>query len=164
MINHRIAADKSEAAKLAFQAGIDIDMMSDCYLKNLFALVDSESIQKLDESVMRVLKLKNELGLFEKPTRGIKKLSVGEEQKLSKNTRVAAEKSMVLLKNDQMLPLSKEDEILLVGSKAISQDILGAWSWIGETVNIVSLNEALGDYTKISLLLMNKNMEQIEKQ
>lgn len=148
LINHRIAADKSEAAKLAFQAGIDIDMMSDCYLKNLFALVDSESIQKLDESVMRVLKLKNELGLFEKPTRGIKKLSVGEEQKLSKNTRVAAEKSMVLLKNDQMLPLSKEDEILLVGSKAISQDILGAWSWIGETVNIVSLNEALGDYTK----------------
>lgn len=69
MINHGIAEDSREAAKLAIEAGVDIDMVSDAYLKYLAELVRSGEVEEklIDEAVMRILKLKNDLGLFENP-------------------------------------------------------------------------------------------------
>ena len=69
LIPHGIAEDKREAARLAIEAGVDIDMMSDVYLHYLKELVTSGEVDEtlVDEAVLRILKLKNDLGLFENP-------------------------------------------------------------------------------------------------
>lgn len=63
------AKEKRECAEKAFLAGLDMDMMGHCYDKYLAALVDTGAVklQQLDESVVRVLSLKFELGLFDHP-------------------------------------------------------------------------------------------------
>ena len=72
LVDHGVAQDDKEAAALALKAGVDIDMMTSVYANNLESLVaeDEELSALLDEAVLRVLKLKNELGLFENPFRG----------------------------------------------------------------------------------------------
>ena len=68
IMNHGMAADRREAAKLALEAGTDIDMMTTCYSNHLKELIESGELSEalLDTSVLRVLELKNRLGLFEK--------------------------------------------------------------------------------------------------
>lgn len=60
LIPHGIAEDKREAARLAIEAGVDIDMMSDVYLHYLKELVTSGEVDEtlVDEAVLRILKLK----------------------------------------------------------------------------------------------------------
>lgn len=67
--NHGMAKDKKEAAKLAMEAGTDIDMMTTCYPNYLKELVESGDVKEelVDEAVLRILELKNKLGLFENP-------------------------------------------------------------------------------------------------
>lgn len=143
LLAHRVVADKYQAASEAFQAGTDIDMMSDCYINHLSEFSELDR-QELDGAVLRVLTLKNELGLFENPFRGIPKTPDSIEQMLRNATKDAALKSFVLLKNeDDILPLQKTQQIALLGPKAASKDILGAWSWIGKTEHAVSLAEGL---------------------
>ena len=76
LVPHGIAAHYEEAAKLAIEAGCDIDMMTATYSNHLKDLVESGQIdiQLINESVKRVLKLKNDLGLFENPYRGANEL------------------------------------------------------------------------------------------
>lgn len=143
LLAHRVVRDKYQAAAEAFEAGTDIDMMSDCYINHLadFSGLDS---QALDEAVYRLLTLKNELGLFENPFRGITANAASIEHSLRKATKEAAMKSFVLLKNeDSILPVSQKQRLFLLGPKADSKDILGAWSWIGKTANAISLAEGL---------------------
>ena len=61
--------DRKEAARLAIEAGVDIDMCTTCYCRNLESLVQEGVISEalVDEAVLRVLELKNRLGLFENP-------------------------------------------------------------------------------------------------
>ena len=112
-IAHGYSSDEADAAKKAIEAGVDIDMMTSCYSKNLVKLVeDGEVDEKLvDECVMRILKLKNKLGLFENPYKDAdeeeeKKFILCKEHRAL--SREADVKSFVLLKNeDQALPLQK---------------------------------------------------------
>lgn len=69
MIKHGFCEDNREAAKKAIEAGVDIDMCADAYADYLKELVEKGEVEEalVDESVMRVLRLKNELGLFENP-------------------------------------------------------------------------------------------------
>ena len=69
LCSHGVARDKEEAARLALEAGVDIDMMTNCYCKHLKELVESGAVSGalIDEAVLRILKLKNDLGLFENP-------------------------------------------------------------------------------------------------
>src|SRR5699024_4268366 len=73
LVQHRVADTKASASKKAFEAGVEIDMMTDFYLNSLPDLVKSGEVseQMIDETVMRILELKNELGLFEDPYRGL---------------------------------------------------------------------------------------------
>lgn len=68
-IAHGYASCQEEAAKAAMEAGVDIDMMSTCYLNYLKGLIQTGQVQEqaLNEAVLRILKLKNKLGLFENP-------------------------------------------------------------------------------------------------
>lgn len=145
LVAHRVAEDKKSAAKLAFEAGIEMDMMSDCYQNNLGDLIVSDEDRKnLDKAVFRVLELKNKLGLFEDPYRGLTELTEKKEEKTKKilqdSVKTVAEKTSVLLKNEnQLLPLKKNQKVALIGPKVASKDILGAWSWIGDVEKAVSL-------------------------
>jgi beta-glucosidase len=122
---HRIAKDKGQAAKLALQAGIDIELPRiDCYYELLKKLVEAGELSEsaLDEAVYRVLLMKFQLGLFEQPY-------VEACASLPKHDDLALEvarKSIVLLKNDAILPLNKNTKVALVGPNAKS-----VWNMFG---------------------------------
>lgn len=69
LITHGIAANDEQAAKLAIHAGVDIDMASPVYIKNIKSLIEQNQIPLtlIGEAVLRILTLKNNLGLFENP-------------------------------------------------------------------------------------------------
>lgn len=156
LMSHRVAQNSREAAELAFHAGVDIEMMSDTYLKNLKDLIiTKEAEDALDQSVMRILILKNDLGLFENPFRGMDKISFNEEmqKELNKHVQSVAEKAAVLLKNEAVLPLKEKENVLLVGPKATSQDVLGAWAAIGAEADAISLAQGLQE-KKLNLTVL----------
>ncbi|MFY0760153.1 beta-glucosidase BglX [Metabacillus dongyingensis] len=145
LIPHGVAADESEAALKAFQAGVDIEMMTACYVKHLKSLIDANLLDEklVDEAVMRILELKQKLGLFDNPYRGAD-VQLEKEVVLSgehrQTARELAAKSCVLLKNENVLPLKTSQNIALIGPFAESGDLLGPWSWLGsknETVKLI---------------------------
>ena len=144
LIPHGIAADKREAAKLAIEAGVDIDMMSDVYLHYLGDLVRSGEVEEslVDEAVMRILKLKNELGLFENPFAGMQ----GEEPlsaEAKKTALALACESSVLLKNDDMLPLKPERKVFWGGPYVESRELLSRWAIFGRYDDVETIREVL---------------------
>lgn len=148
LIPHGVAEDEAEAALKAIKAGVDIEMMTACYVHQLPALVADGQVDEkiIDEAVLRILKLKQRLGLFEHPFRGA---DVEKEREVifcedhRNAARELAAKSCVLLKNDQVLPLAAEQRIALIGPFATSGDILGPWSWLGSTEEASRLAPAL---------------------
>lgn len=148
LIPHGVAQDKKQAARLAIEAGVDIEMMTTCYTENLKELIKENSVDEalLDEAVLRILTLKNDLGLFENPHRGAD-VALEEEVVLSKEHRAAARevarKSIVLLKNENSLPLSTQETVAIVGPAAASNDVLGVWSWQGKKAETVSLAQGV---------------------
>ncbi|QFT90530.1 Periplasmic beta-glucosidase precursor [Bacillus sp. THAF10] len=148
MIPHGVAEDEREAARKGLEAGVDIEMMTACYAKNVKDLVESGELAEalLDESVLRILNLKNKLGLFENPYRGTSEELEKELIMSEKHRSVAKElavKSSVLLKNDGVLPLSKEQKVALIGPFAKNGDVLGPWSWHGSKEESVQVYDGL---------------------
>ncbi len=147
LVPHGIAKDEKEAALLAMRAGIDIDMCSGCYEKHLQALVEEGkvSLDMLDAAVLRVLRLKNELGLFEDPFHGADPekakavLGAAEHRALA---RKAAAESLVLLKNEkETLPL-KGGKIAFIGPYADEKELRSAWAISADPENTVTLWQA----------------------
>ena len=148
MIPHGVAADKYEAGDLAMNAGIDMDMEGHVYVQELKNLLEDGRItqEQVDEAVRRILTKKFELGLFEDPYRYC---NVEREERvtLSKEHRAfareAAAKSMVLLKNEDVLPLSKDlDDIALIGPLVQADDeYIGTWSARGEGRHVINVME-----------------------
>jgi beta-glucosidase len=130
VVYHRIAADKAEAARLALEAGIDVELpVTDCYGDPLRdALADGRvDMALVDRSVARVLRMKFELGLFENPyvdaDAAPAVFDTPEQRRLA--ARIARE-SIILLKNDgDLLPLSKDVKTLaVIGPSADSVRLL----------------------------------------
>ena len=148
LIAHGVAGDEKKAAELAIKAGVDIEMMTTCYAHYLKELIEEEVVEEklLNEAVLRILELKNDLGLFENPHRGA---DADREKEVilstlhRKQAREIAAKSIVLLENNGVLPLSMNQKVAVVGPGADSQDILGAWSWQGKMDEAVSLLEGM---------------------
>ncbi|MGH1867068.1 beta-glucosidase BglX [Enterococcus durans] len=144
LIPHGVAKDKKQAAELAIKAGVDIEMMTTCYPEYLEELIDEGTISEelIDEAVLRILQLKNDLGLFENPYRGAdeaKEKALILSQTHREKAKEIARKSIVLLKNEAILPFRSQEKVAIVGPGADSQDILGAWSWQGQKQEAVSL-------------------------
>ncbi|MFZ8763496.1 beta-glucosidase BglX [Enterococcus diestrammenae] len=147
MIPHGVAANEKEAAELAIKAGVDIEMMTSTYSHYLAELIAEGRIDAglVDEAVLRILELKNDLGLFENPYRGADEtaeaaLILCEDHRQA--AREIAEKAIVLLKNEAVLPLKATEKVALVGPAAASNDVLGAWSWQGQKAEAISLSQA----------------------
>ncbi len=121
------AEDKDEAARLSISCGIEVEAPSAwAYGENLREMVERGEIDEseIDTLVLRVLKLKEKLGLFdwEKPNVDeIKRVVNCEEHKSL--AREAAERSIVLLKNKGALPLKKGAKIAVVGPNAFSAQL-----------------------------------------
>ncbi|WP_408007634.1 glycoside hydrolase family 3 N-terminal domain-containing protein [Pseudalkalibacillus sp. A8] len=148
LIPHGVAADEKEAAHQAFSAGVDIEMMTPCYVHNGKALIEENILDEalVDEAVLRILELKQKLGLFDNPYRGADE-ELEKEIVFSSSHRHAARelaaKSSVLLKNDGILPLKKEQNVALIGPFAEHDDLLGPWSWKGSKEDAVKISVGL---------------------
>lgn len=147
MVNWGFAADNKEAAKKAMDAGVDIDMCTECYGGNIEALIKEGKLseKELDEAVMRVLTLKNDLGLFEDPYRGAS-IEKAENVLLSEESRSlardAVRKSLVLLENkNKALPLSSK-KIAFIGPYADEKNLHSSWAISGDPKKAVTIKEA----------------------
>ena len=154
LMNHGIANDGATAAQKAFQAGVDMDMVSSLYHDHLAHLVRSGEVSEADlnEDVRHVLRVKFALGLFENPYADEKKESsaflLPEAVSLS---REIAERSFVLLKNDllpnasPLLPLASDvKSVALIGPLADDGNMmLGSWGGLGDGRDVITLRTAL---------------------
>lgn len=149
LIAHGLAEDEAEAARLALEAGVDIDMMSRCYSDFLCGQIERGEVAQelLDEAVLRVLELKNDLGLFENPFKDgspekEKELLLCEKHRSL--AQKAAEESFVLLKNEEnMLPLSKEETTAFIGPFGEEKGLLGAWALFADREDTVTVKEGV---------------------
>lgn len=153
LIPHGVARDKRDAAQQCIVAGCDMDMSSRSYLLHMKDLIEKGEVEVdvLDNAVRRVLKLKLELGLFEKPyARVCEKSDIYSEPVLETACRLA-EESVVMLKNEKVLPLGEGvNKILVVGPMAdAAYDQMGTWALDGDKTHTVTpvaaLREMYGD-------------------
>ena len=132
MVAHGIG-DLQEVSARALQAGLDMDMNSDGFVGTLKKSLDEGriSMKDIDKACRRVLEAKYKLGLFEDPFKYIK--GDRKDEIFSDGNRAlareVARESQVLLKNNGILPLSKDAKIALVGPFANNtSDMSGAWA------------------------------------
>jgi beta-glucosidase len=153
LVTHGVAADLAEAATLALRAGVDIDMVSEAYSRGLPIALERGLVQEalIDAAVVRVLSLKERLGLFAEPFRG--RTSAGATIQARRNlARDAARRSVVLLQNrNDTLPLRDESgKLAVIGPLGADQkNMLGPWWAAGradETISfLTAICEALPD-------------------
>ena len=146
--NQGLAATKKDAARYAFNAGLEMDMMSHAYDRHLKELVEEGKVTmaQVDESVRRVLRVKFRLGLFERPYTPVtnEKDRFFRPQSMAVAAQLAAE-SMVLLKNNnQILALTNKKKIAVVGPMAKNGwDLLGSWCGHGKDTDVEMLYDGL---------------------
>ena len=174
-IKHGVSEDKKDAAYKAITAGVDIDMMSNVYAGNLKQLVEEKLVSEelIDDAVLRVLRLKNSLGLFEDPYKNIDNREENDLLSNKENPELATRlttKTIVLLKNENnILPLNHKQKIALIGPYADNIAILGSWSMFSDKSKITTLKEAfeakIGKenviYAKGSEILEEREINQI---
>lgn len=147
LLNHGVGGDSASVGALAINAGVDIDMVSEIYRKQIPSLVRAGRVtrQTLDEAVRRTLRLKYRLGLFENPyrvgnARDVQGATLAAEHRTA--AREIARESIVLLKNDRnVLPLQKNLRTLaVIGSLAgDSVAAIGNWTAVGRGQDAVSV-------------------------
>jgi len=135
MIPHGFAADEMHAAEIAVNAGLDMEMMSKSYENHLMELLKSGAVKesRIDFLVKNILRVKFKQNLFENPhydTNQDAKLYDADHLAKAKD---AAIKSTVLLKNENVLPLSSDKKIALIGPLAHApREQLGTWTFDGD--------------------------------
>jgi beta-glucosidase len=145
LIRHGVAADLPEAAAQALKAGVDIDMMADAYRRGLPVALERGLVimEDIDESVWRVLRLKERLGLFDDPyRRGAKPETPAALADRRQLARTIAARAMVLLKNEnETLPLrSAIRRLALIGPLADAPgEMRGPWWAAGVAQGHVSV-------------------------
>ncbi len=134
VVDHHVAADTDEAAILALKAGVDADLPEGKAYAGLPRLVRGGRIEeaKVDAAVARILALKFEAGLFENPyidpARAVSDVNTPADIQLA---RTVAQKSIVLLRNDGILPLDpkKRLKLAVIGPNA-EEPLLGGYSGV----------------------------------
>lgn len=156
---HRIVANVKEAAAASLKAGTDVDLGGNAYGKNLENALQEKliSLADIDSAVSHVLRLKFEAGLFENPY--VKPTDAAKLVRCDKNKTVAlkvARESIVLLKNNNILPLEKSiRSIAVIGPNADNiYNQLGDYTAPQERDNIKTvldgIKESVSAETKIN--------------
>jgi beta-glucosidase len=149
LVPHGVAADAAQAAHLGLTAGVDMEMASTTYHDTLKQQVEQGTISKkvLDEAVRRVLTVKFEKGLFDRPFTDESRCQMAFLQNDALAlSRAAAAKSCVLLKNENgVLPLSPHTgKLALIGPFAENaQELVGPWHSRAHKDDLISLAEAM---------------------
>lgn len=164
LVQHGVAADEADAARQALLAGLDINLGRGLYRRELPALVatDETLMEALDDAVLRVLRVKEAVGLFDDPWRSLdpdrETRDVRKPAHLAL-AREAARKSIVLLKNEGgLLPLPKSGKrIALIGPLGDdSMNLNGPWAlWAraGESVTLANgLRSAIDDPALLTIV------------
>ena len=149
----KVAKNQREAIKIAINAGIDMSMVPyeyEHFIKNLKSLVEEGevSMERIDDAVKRILKLKLELDLFNNPVTNYEEYDDFGSKKHHQLAYKSASESITLLKNnDNILPLKGNARILVTGPNANNMRTLnGAWtySWQGDLTD-----DFAGEYNTI---------------
>lgn len=149
LIKHGFAANEIQASEEAINASVDIDMKSPCYANGLQPLVTNGRLdkEKIDQAVLRVLNLKNRLGLFEdpfygsSPEREAKSILTSSKRQLA---RKLSQESLVLLQNDNhVLPLAKEQKVVLIGPYASRKTLIGMWAIHGNPQDTITIADGM---------------------
>ncbi len=151
LINQGVAKNREDAAREAISAGVDVDLVGDTVVDNVYSAYLGTLVKKkvvpvslIDRSVRRVLRMKFRLGIFQHPyidSIFFKKNMPSQKYK-NKIALQLAREGIVLLKNkNKILPLKKNiHSIALIGPLADDQeDLLGPWSGGGKAENVVSV-------------------------
>jgi beta-glucosidase len=149
LVPHGVAADEKEAARLAFNAGVDMDMQGGVFAKHLPALLKEGKVREADlnRAVRRVLEAKYKLGLFKDAARGLSPDPVAPVPGIREHALDIAKRSIVLLKNKNgVLPLKKSGTIALIGPFVDNQrDLIGNWSAAGDYKQAVTLSQGVSE-------------------
>jgi beta-glucosidase len=154
--------DLRKDVELALKAGVDMEMVSEGYLKYLPELVANKEISEslIDQACRRILEAKYKLGLFADPYHGCTEERARREILTPENRRAAreiAEQSFVLLKNDrQILPLKKSGTIALVGPLLDDQrNVLSGWRAAGDWDQTVSVQAGISNVAGFAVTLLH---------
>jgi beta-glucosidase len=148
LVRHGVASDLVEAAALALKAGVDIDMVSNAYLRGLPMALERGfvAIGEIDAAALRVLTLKERLGLFDDPyRRGTPSTDPGEAAAARDLALEAARRAIVVLTNSGILPLAAATQrIAVIGPMANARaEMRGSWSAAGEADDSVTIIDGL---------------------
>ncbi len=171
---HYAAADQKESVKLSVSAGMDMHMHGPDFLEPLVELVNEGEIDKsrIDQACRAILRSKFMLGLFENPMVNVKQaeksLFVAEHQNLALE---AARKSIVLLKNDGLLPFTNQKKILITGPNAHNHRVMGDWALEQPEERISTVyegfqqvfNDARVDFVNSGESLRNPDQQMLEE-
>lgn len=155
--NQGLAADKQSCGEKAINAGLDMDMMNHAYDRHLEELVNTGKVpmERVDDAVSRVLRVKFQLGLFENPYTPVVPNRFLRAEDLAIAESLAAQSS-VLLKNDstQSLPIIGKKRIAVIGPLASNGwDLLGNWLGHGKPEDVTTLLDGIkkefGENTEI---------------
>jgi beta-glucosidase len=130
LVQHGVARDAADAVRLALSAGLDVEMGGSILDDDGEPVVGPDDVDaaRIDDAVLRLLRLKLALGLFDNPYVDGEREATAPTEETRAAARWAAERSIVLLKNDALLPVADDGRrILLTGPYSTSTDHLGAW-------------------------------------
>jgi len=154
----KVAKDKKDAIRIAINAGIDMSMdpysVDFCILLKELVEEGAVPMSRIDDAVRRILRLKYRLGLFEAPDTKAEDHPQFACAEWAEKSLHAAEETMVLLKNDGILPLATGKKILVTGPNANQIRCLnGGWSYTWQGTNDP---EFVAPYNTIYEALSNK--------
>jgi beta-glucosidase len=144
---HGVCESLRDAAAMAANAGLDMDMMAGAFVKHLAGLVADGTVSqaRVDDAVRRILRVKFRCGLFEQPYTDEGLAASAMLTPAAKElATVAATESMVLLKNNGILPLKRQGSILLTGPLSRARaELFGCWTLDGRAEDVVPVCDAL---------------------
>lgn len=154
LVNQRAAKDRKEAAALAANAELDMDMTDECYIDYLSELVAEGKVSEktIDKMVYRVLSVKERFRLLNNPFITLQRIDYHKHMELSKR---CADEAIVLLKNNGVLPLDTSKKVALLGPFLYEKrSLLGSWVCDFDIRMVKSIEEVFEECTDREVLVL----------